>query len=218
MSKEKPNLHAVPSGEEAISIAKPSAFNLDKFKSKRPATVAGVQQLQTALPHHNIAAAKDFVRLHPDEDKYWSPELCFVNVPIKGVKHDTLHLIDEDLAFQHVPSGKIQRFRLVLAAKPHDIFFLCHVPSQNADNPWNATNIKACETAKSSWVEATSRKAEGVEAYKIAHARDADAFPEPNWPKQTLNELIQVTFVGRMIVTENDPGLLRLVGAKQALS
>jgi hypothetical protein len=217
MATESPKLHAVPSDEE-ISIAKPTAFNLDKFKSKRPATVAGVQQPLTALPHHNIAAAKDFVRLHPNEEKFWSPELCFVNVPIKGMKHDTLHLIDEDLAFQYVPSGKIQRFRLVLAAKPHDIFFLCHVPSQNADNPWNATNIKACETAKTRWVEATSRKAEGVEAYKIGHTRDVDAFPNPNWPKQCLDELIQVTFVGRMIVTENDPALLRLVGAKQALS
>jgi hypothetical protein len=218
MAKDGPKLHAVASGEEAISIAQPSAFNLDKFKSKRPPTVAGVQQLQTALPHHNIAAAKDFVWLHPDEENYWSPELCFVSVPIKGMKRDTLHLIDEDLAMQYVASGKILRFRLALATKPYDIFFLCHVPSQNTDNPWNASNIIACETAKTSWVQVTSRKEEGAEAYKIEHARDADAFPPPNWPQQTLNELILVTFVGRMIVTETDPALLRLIGAKQVLS
>ena len=70
------------------------------------------------LPHHNIAQAKDFVRLHPNEDTYWSPELCFVNVPIKGQKRDTLHLIDEDLAMRYLPSGRILRFRLVLATKP----------------------------------------------------------------------------------------------------
>ena len=38
--------------------------------------------------------------------KYWSPELCFVNVPIKGQKRDTLHLIDEDLAMRYLPSGE----------------------------------------------------------------------------------------------------------------
>ena len=67
------------------------------------------------------------MRLHPDEETYWSPELCFVNVPIKGQKRDTLHLINEDLAMRHLPSGKIQHFRLALATKPHDAFFLCDV-------------------------------------------------------------------------------------------
>ena len=71
------------------------------------------------------------MRLHPDEETYWSHELCFVNVPIKGQKRDTLHLIDEDLAMRYLPSGKIQRFRLALATKPFDVFFLCHVPSRN---------------------------------------------------------------------------------------
>lgn len=77
---------------EPISIPKPEGSGgLDKFKSKRPATIAGVETLLTGLPHHSISEAKDFVRLHPDESKYWSPELCFVNVPIKGQKRDTLH-------------------------------------------------------------------------------------------------------------------------------
>jgi hypothetical protein len=156
--------------------------------------------------------------VHHDEVTYWSPELCFVSVPIKGVKRDTLHLIDEDLAVQYVASGKIRRFRLALATKPFDIFFLCHVPTQNNDNTWNASNVAACEQAKTAWVEVTSRKEEGAESYKVEYARDQDAFPEPNWPQQSLTELILVTFAGRMIEREDDPGLLRLVGAKQSLS
>jgi hypothetical protein len=211
-------LKIVAEPEEAISITKPSAFSLDKFKSKRDAAMAGVQVLLTALPHHGIAAAQDFVRLHADEEAYWSPELCFVNVPIQGMKRDTLHLIDEDLAVQYVASGKILRFRLALATKPFDIFFLCHVPTRNHDNTWNASNVAACEQAKTTWVEASSRKAEGAESYKITNARDAAAFPEPKWPQQSLTELIAVTFAGRMIEDENAPGLLRLIGAKQSLS
>src|SRR5262249_8684255 len=94
-------LHTAPVATEAI--AKPGAFDLNKFKSKHAAAAAGVETLLTALPHHSISQAKDFVRLHCDEDAYWSPELCFVNVPIKGAKRDSLHLIDEDLAMNFLP-------------------------------------------------------------------------------------------------------------------
>src|SRR5262245_1138259 len=176
-------------------ITKPGAFSLDKFKSKRAAAIANVETLQTALPHHNISAAKDFVRLHPD-DAYWTSELCFVSVPVKGQKKDTLHLIDEDLAMTYLPSGKIQRFRLALASKPFNVFFLCHVPSQNTDNSWNMSNLQACERAKSLWVLVTSRKEENVDAYDVKFARDSDAFPEPKWPSQSLAELIEKTFAG----------------------
>ncbi len=204
--------------EPAVApIKKPVGFSLDRFKSKHAAAAANVETLLTALPHHPISQAKDFVRLNPDEENYWSPELCFVNVPIKGAKKDTLHLIDEDLAMTHLPSGKILRFRLALAAKPWDVFFLCHVPTRNEDNSWNMSNLQACQQAKDTWAQATSRKEEGVDSYKIDFARDADAFPEPKWPKQSLNELIEATFAGRIIDDESHPGLLRLIGAKPRL-
>jgi hypothetical protein len=207
-----------PTEDEAMSIAKPSAFSLDKFKSKRAAAMANVETLLTALPHHSIAQAKDFVRLHPDEAAYWSPELCFVNVPIKGQKRDTLHLIDEELAMRYLPSARVLRFRLALATKPHDVFFLCQVPTRNEDNTWVASNLMACERAKTHWTQATSRREEGIDAYKADAARDPDAFPEPNWPKQSLADLINATFAGRMIETEEHPGLLRLIGARQSTS
>ena len=213
---EKPTL--IKPLEDVVPIAKPSAFDLDKFKSKRAAAVANVETLQTGLPHHSIAQAKDFVRLHPDEENYWSPELCFVNVPIKGQKRDTLHLIDEDLAMQYLPSGRIQRFRLALATQAVRRVLPLPRPDQNLDNTWNASNLAACEQAKTLWVQATSRREEGVDGYKIDFARDQDAFPEPKWPTQSLGELIELTFAGRMIDREDHPGLLRLIGAKQSLS
>jgi hypothetical protein len=216
--RKKSVQHAVDPISGVAPIAKPSTSKLDRFKSKRGGATANVETLQGALPHHSLSQAKDFVRLHPDEEAYWSPELCFVSVPIPGVKRDTLHIIDEDLALAYLEKGKIQRHRLALATKPFDVFFLCHVPSQNVDNPWNMSNMHACEQAKTLWVQATSRKEEGVEAYKTATAKDQDAFPAPKWPQQSLEDLILTTFAGRMIDREDHPALLRLIGAKQALS
>ena len=220
------NLSAIPSvspaegdaPEEQQSIRKPVGFSLDKFRSKRAATIAGVETQLTALPHHSLSQARDFVRLHPNEETHWTSELCFVNVPIKGQRQETLHLIEEELAMQFLPSARIKRFRLALASKPQDRFFLCHVPTQNLDNSWNRDNLQACEQAKTLWVEATSRKEEGVEGYQVRNAVHPDAFANPDWPSQPLAELIQVTFAGRMIETSDDPALLRLIGARQDIS
>jgi len=165
-----------------------------------------------------MSEAKDWVRLHSDEENYWSPEFCFVSVRIKGQKRETLHLIEEDLAMRHLPSARVERFRLALATKPYDVFFLCHVPTQNLDNSWNDTNLQACLQAKTLWTQATSRRDEGVDGYDVKSTRDETPFPEPNWPTQTLEALILTTFGGRMINCEDHSGLSRLIGAKQSTS
>ena len=95
-----------------LTIQKPASF-LERFKSKRGSTIAGVETLLTALPILKISEANDWVRLHPSED-YWSYELCFVNVPIIGDKRDQLHLIDEEIAVQYLSSKRVLRFRLAL--------------------------------------------------------------------------------------------------------
>ena len=66
-----------------------------------------------------------------------------------------MHCIDEDIAVANVSSGKILRFRLVLATKPLDVFFLCQLPTQNLDNSWNESVLKAAEQAKRQWIEVT---------------------------------------------------------------
>ena len=203
--------------ENSVPIAKPGEFNLDKFKSKRPPDIGGVETLLTTLPILKIGDANDWTRLHTSEDEYWTPELCFVSVPIKGTKRDMLHLIDEDIAMEHLAAKKIQRFRLALASKPHDVFFFCIVPSQNLDNPWNLSAREACELAKTRWTQALSRKSEGVDAYLIKHAQNEEAFPPPKWPSRTLAELIEVTFRAANIEHDRHPGLLRLIGARQDL-
>ena len=170
-------------------IPKPSTFSLDKFRSKRAAAVANVDTLPGALPHHSIAQAKDFVRLHPDEDRYWSPELCFVNVPIKGQKRETLHLIDEELALRFLPSGKIQRFRLALATKPFDVFFLCHVPTRNEDNSWNVSNLQGMRTGEDVFgcKQPLEKKSASRRTRSTARATQTRS-PTPKWPSQQTLE------------------------------
>jgi hypothetical protein len=165
-----------------------------------------------------MSDVKDYMRLHPDEENFWSEELCFVNVPIKGQKYDVIHLIDEDLAVRYLPSGLLIHHRLALATKPYDIFFLCQIPTRNLDNSWNSTYLEGCEKAKTLWTMLTSRSREGVEAYKSDFSRDQDAFPQPKWPTEQLGKMILRAYHGRAILTDDHPGLLRIIGARQKLS
>lgn len=137
-----------------------------------------------------------------------------MSVPIQGQKRDTSHLIVEDVAVACGLNGKVIRHRLALATKPYDVHFLCIVPSQRLDNDWNRTALVGCEQAKTLWTQATSQKENGIEAYRITKAIDHDAFPEPRWPSKSLDELIETTFEGRMIMTEDHAVIARLTGAK----
>lgn len=199
---------------EVIPIAKPKGGGMERFRSKTAPTIANVATKVGMLPLSSISDAGDFVKVHPNEADCWSCELCFVKVPTKGSKNDVLHLIDEEIAMQYLEAKQILRFRLALASKPGDKFFLCYVPTQNLENTWNSSALEGIEDAKRLWVKLVSRRPEGVDAYKITYAKDADAFSEPKWPPETLEELIMATFKGHMIDSEEHPGLLRLIGAK----
>ena len=199
-----------------LKIVKPTAGVFERFKSKKPPTIGGVGELLQPLPLLKISDANDFVRLSPAEE-HWSPEMCFVAVPVQGEKRDILHFIDEEIAMVHLPAKKIRRFRLALASKPYDNFLLAIVPTVNLDNSWNSSMVAACEQAKTRWVQVSSRKAEGRETYKIDFAQDVDAFPDPKWPAN-METLVEVTFNGCMIEAEDHPALLRLTGRKQNLA
>ena len=200
------------------SVPKPPAFSLDRFKSKRAASVAGVDNLVDVMAHCGVGQVKDFFRTHPDEENYWSCELFFVPVPIKGTKKDTLHLIDEDLALDFLPKGKAKRKRLALATKPFDVFFFIEVPCENMDNDWNLTALAACEQAKRLWTQVISRREDNQDGYLVDKARNQEAFPDPRWPRQSLEEMIGETFAGRIIDRADHPALLRLIGDKLSLS
>jgi hypothetical protein len=204
-----------------IGIPKPDdGFNLDDFRSN--ADTSGVGTLLGPLPHYKIADANDFVRLHPDEKTHWTPELCFLSVPIVGQSRDQLHLIKKEIAVRNqVPVGRLSFFRLALATKPFDQFFLCHVPSRNLDNAFNADAIRACEIAKEKWVMAVSKKKSGKaeDGYDLTLAIDQDAFFKSNWASAGgLWDLIKVTWSENLrIISDDHPGLLRVLGKRLPL-
>ena len=112
----------------------------------------------------------------------------FATVPVQGMKDGVLHLITSELASE-LPPGRVERFRLVLATKPYNHFFLAHIPSTNLDNIWNETCVRACTEARAKWRMVVSRKIEGKEGYDSEPTRNEKQglpppFPEPAWLKE----------------------------------
>jgi hypothetical protein len=200
--------------DEAVGIPKPKS-KLAKFRSD--AVVESVEPLLTVMPVHRHCDAKDHVRLHPDKENYWSTELCFVNVPIKGVKSNVSHLIVKEIATKYLRDDQISYHGLALATKPFDTFFLCTFPTQNLDNSWNASNLTMCENSLTLWGQSVSRRSENVDAYRFIPAVHQDAFPAPKWPKQNLEDIILAAYQGKLIDCEDHPALLRIIGARQQL-
>ncbi len=70
MANLDPKKEATPPERPAVtSIQKPAGFSLDRFKSKRAASVTGLDNLVDGMPHIPVGQVKDFFRVHPDEDE-----------------------------------------------------------------------------------------------------------------------------------------------------
>ena len=191
-----------PANSTSINLSPPQA-----------ASVAGVETLLAKLPHHSISQAKDFVRLHSKEEKYWSPELCFVSVPIKGQKHDTVHLIAR--VWQITPSAPRQNPPVPPGARHQAArrILLVPRPVANLDNVWNATNLQACEQAKTLWTQQPREESRMSKATKSTWRVIKTPFPHQSGQRNRLNAARRY-LRGLMIETADHPGLLRLVGAK----
>ena len=58
-------LAPAPDPDTPISIAKPSGFDINKFKSKRAPAMANVETLLTALPVHKISGGQGLRQVAP---------------------------------------------------------------------------------------------------------------------------------------------------------
>jgi hypothetical protein len=198
-------------------IPKPEAFDLSAF-AVTPAT-ASVQRMPMALPVKKLSDAGDFVRLHGDdrpegEGGYWSEPLAFVDVPVKGQTKKIRHLILPDLAAKYLPTKLIKYRRLAWGCDPEGKPFICEVPCDNLDNVWNRSNLEACEIAKTQWVRADSKNKDGLEGYQHTLPLNTRRFREPEWPAQPFSEIISTAFKDRVIMSDDHPALLRLIGAE----
>src|SRR6478672_1414959 len=67
---------ATSGGAEKLSIEKPrSAFRMEDFRATRSEETAEISREPTPLAVLRAPHVEDFIRLHPDEENFWSIEM-----------------------------------------------------------------------------------------------------------------------------------------------
>ena len=85
----------------------------------------------------------------------------------------------------------------------------CRLPEETGRrNPWHESALEAAARAKTNWMRIAADMSLG--AYRIWQA--SGELPEPEWPEQSLRDLLAIAFKGRYIDTHDHAVLKRLRG------
>jgi hypothetical protein len=79
--------------------------------------------------------------------------------------------------------------------------------TNNRQNRWGTSALKAMEAAQTSWVKMTA----GQGSYRVFVAENSD-LPGPQWPDRSFIELVGVAFKDTVIADHNHPIVKRLRG------
>ena len=182
----------------------PDPFNPESLRiSQDFATAAGVKQVLTTIPVRK-PNRQDFVRVHPGEDY----QLTTVVIELKDDRESylvTANLRDELL-------GEVIPVTLFLAVNRQNVlsFWPCKLPDPSGRiNAWHESALEAAHLARDGWIRVTADMSLG--AYRIFQA--TGDLPDPEWPEETLGELLKIAFKGGKLIDSADhPVLKRLRG------
>ena len=103
----------------------------------------------------------------------------------------------------------IKRKKIVCCADGRGQHWLWPVAPANSDNRWHRSARRASDLAKESWV----RMVPGDGEYRVH--KPADNMPDPVWPDEPFEELLDSAFEGRVIDSMDHPVVEYLSGAGQ---
>lgn len=182
----------------------PDPFNPESLRiSQDFATAAGVKQVLTTIPVRK-PNRQDFVRVHPGEDY----QLTTVVIELKDDRES--YLVTADLRDELL--GEVIPVTLFLAVNRQNVlsFWPCKLPDPSGRvNAWHESALEAAHLARDGWIRVTADMSLG--AYRIFQA--TGELPDPEWPKESLGELLKIAFKGGKLIDSVDhPVLKRLRG------
>jgi hypothetical protein len=164
----------------------------------------GVKKLLTTVPVRK-PNRQDFVRVHP------APEYRLSPAAIIELKEDReVYLVTPDIASE-LP-GEFGVASLYTTINRQGVVHLWPVKLPGPDgkhNEWHRSAAEAAERAMHRWVRVTANMSLG--AYDLFEA--IGELPEPEWPKISFQEILQVAFRDRVVNTLDHPLIQRLRGA-----
>jgi hypothetical protein len=196
MTEKKPDL-------SVLDRAAPDPFDPATLRMSQDfAALADVKPILATVPVRK-PNRQDFVRVHPSEDY----QLTTALLELKEERET--YLVAPDL--RHELFGELVPVMIFTAINRQGVVFLwrCRLPDETGrTNPWHESALEAAERAKSKWTRVQADMSLG--AYRIYEAHGD--LPEPEWPQESLRDLLSIAFKGRYIDDLDHAVLKRLRG------
>ena len=144
-----------------------------------------------------------FIRTHPD------PEMSIEVALLEFRDEGQTYLISPDLA-PHLPGDALIKL-LMTTITSHGALFLwpIRLPDERGRlDEWNGTALEAAGLAKTTWIRLVPDMRVGT--YTVLEA--LAAFPQPEWPTLSLQQLLELAFKDRFIDSMDHMVLRRLRG------
>jgi len=180
---------------------KPVGFNMADFEAiPNDSGITLVRKIVT-IPVRKPDKQK-FFRTHPTSE---------VLVHLVEIKEEGEYYLVRKSALQALV-GETKLFRLHLCYYQNGTIFLCPIPQPDEDGKWNQWHKSlaiAIVDAKKKWIRAIPDKS--INGYTIIEANGQ--ISEPEIPRMSLEEILQIAFKDRIIDNENHPIVKKLMGS-----
>jgi hypothetical protein len=164
----------------------------------------GVKRALLTVPVRK-PSKEDWIRVHPSE-------AYRVETAVIELKEDReIYLADPVLWPELATEVTFGPRALFTAINRQNVVFLwpIRLPGPDGrDNPWNRSALEAATVAMNNWARVVSNMSLG--AYEVWES--TAPIPDPEWPEQSLRELLQIAFKDRFITSMDHPVLKRLRG------
>lgn len=110
----------------------------------------------------------------------------------------------------HIPD-QIRRVQLRLAVTAQGAPYIVPIPQAGLDgrsNPWHESLARAFTLSQQHWIRVSANLSRGC--YDVFQAQGA--LPDPQWPSESFEQLLELTFEGRMITDTEHPLVQQLLG------
>ena len=186
---------------EPLAPAKKPDFSALRLPSNYASTL-GVKRVLAAVPVGKPSKEK-FFRVHPDAD------MVYRGMVLELKDQSESYLVTPDVAA--VLGTLVRPVELFLAVDRMNNPFFIPVPMPGPDgvrNRWHESLLLAIQHARVEWIRIAANKQIG--AYDI-HVAQGD-LPEPTWPKESLEQLLDIAFRGKIISDLDHPVAQDILG------
>lgn len=204
--KQSENATPADQAPPELPSGKPGQFNLDKFRVDEDdyAEHAGGQMMLTTIPVRR-PSKESWFRSHPNSNFRFPARV------IELKEQGETYLVDRDLWGELDGESTFVRKLLVPVITRQQALLIWPIRLPGPDgriDDWNGSAMQAAEIATSTWIRLSPNKSLG--AYQVIAGPD----PQSNvtWPEQSIQQLLEIAFRGKIITSLDHPVLRQLRG------